>query len=84
MGENDSEDLRPLARIERVSCLGCSASYVEAGRRRNRQRESRLSGVRLRRLGSRTDADHAGWRSEPLLLGSPAAPDRLMALTPPK
>mgnify|MGYP003404167105 FL=1 len=29
MGENDSEDLRPLATIERVRCLGCSASYVK-------------------------------------------------------
>lgn len=29
MGENDSEDLRHLARIERVRCLGCSASYVK-------------------------------------------------------
>lgn len=29
MGENGSGDLRPLARIERVRCLGCSASYVK-------------------------------------------------------
>jgi hypothetical protein len=29
MGENDSEDVRRLARIERVRCLSCSASYVK-------------------------------------------------------
>ena len=29
MGETDSEDLSPLAGIERVRCLGCSASYVK-------------------------------------------------------
>ena len=29
MGDNDTEDLRPLATIERVRCLGCSASYVK-------------------------------------------------------
>jgi hypothetical protein len=29
MGENDSEHLHPLAGIERVRCLGCSASYVK-------------------------------------------------------
>ncbi len=29
MGENDSEDFGPLRRIERVRCLGCSASYVK-------------------------------------------------------
>ena len=84
MGENDSEDFGPLAGIERVRCLGCSASYFEAGRRRNRQREPRLSRMRVPRLGSRADPDHGGWRAEPLLLGSPAAPDRLTALTPPK
>ena len=29
MGVNDSEETRPVARIERVRCLGCSASYVK-------------------------------------------------------
>jgi hypothetical protein len=29
MGANDSEEPRPVARIERVRCLGCSASYVK-------------------------------------------------------
>ena len=29
MGDNDTEDLRPLVTIERVRCLGCSASYVK-------------------------------------------------------
>ena len=29
MGENGSEGHRPLATIERVRCLGCSAFYVK-------------------------------------------------------
>lgn len=29
MGANDSEKPRPLSRIERVRCLGCSVSYVK-------------------------------------------------------
>jgi hypothetical protein len=29
MGVNDGEESRPLARIERVRCLGCSATYVK-------------------------------------------------------
>jgi transposase-like protein len=29
MGANDSEETRSVARIERVRCLGCSASYVK-------------------------------------------------------
>ena len=29
MGANDSEEFGPPARIERVRCLNCSASYVK-------------------------------------------------------
>jgi hypothetical protein len=29
MGVNDSQEARPLGRIQRVRCLSCSASYVK-------------------------------------------------------
>ena len=84
MGENDSEDLGPLEGIERVRCLGCSASYVKpAGGGTVSANpgcpECGYVGWVLEQI-----PDHAGWRAEPLLRGSPAAPARLTALTPPK
>ncbi len=54
----------------------------ETGERWDCASESRVPGVRVRRLGARFEPHTT--RASPLLRGSPAAPFRVTALTPPK
>ena len=65
MGENDSEDLGPLARIERVRCLGCSASYVKPA-----------GGGTVSANPGCPECGYVGWVREQMPITSGAVPSR--------
>jgi hypothetical protein len=68
MGENDSEDLRSLARIERVSCLGCSASYVKPA-----------GGGTVSANPGCPECGYVGWVREPMPITPDGAPNRFFS-----
>ena len=68
MGENDSEDYGPLARIERVRCLGCSASYVKPA-----------SGGTVSANPGCPECGYVGWVLEQIPITPDGAPSRFFS-----
>ena len=68
MGVNDSEEARPLSRIERVRCLNCSASYVKP-----------VGGGTVSANPGCPECGYVGWVLEHMPVTMDAAPSRFFA-----
>ena len=68
MGANDSDETRPHARIERVRCLSCSASYVKP-----------VGGGTVSANPGCPECGYVGWVLEQAALIQGAGPSRFFA-----